>query len=125
MDYDYAIDIMYRITGVLEEDLFAIHVKHSGLWICNADEYDAEDPPEKNRNRIECIEYANSTINKIVATPCGKFLCVGFPDANKVCFFSIMRDEINLMLLEPKITVEFDTFEADDSLGVLMFNNIK
>ena len=41
MDYDYAIDIMYRITGVLEEDIFAIHVKNSGLWMFNADMYNA------------------------------------------------------------------------------------
>lgn len=63
MDYDYAIDILYRVTGILEYNFFAVHVKHSGLWIFNFDEYNIEDPPEKNRNRIECIEYATSQIN--------------------------------------------------------------
>jgi hypothetical protein len=57
MDYDYAIDILYRINGYLEQDLFAMHVKNSGLWIFNATMYDSEDAPEKNRNHIECIEY--------------------------------------------------------------------
>jgi hypothetical protein len=63
MDYDYAISIMYRITGFLEEDFFALHVNNSGLWVWNADLIEKVDLPEKNRNRIECIEYANSKIN--------------------------------------------------------------
>lgn len=125
LDYDYAIDIMYRITGYLEQDLFAIHVKHSGLWIFNADLYDAEDTPDKNRYYVECIEYATSQINQIKATPDGKYLVVGFPEASKVCFFSINAEEINLAFLEPKITVEFDSFECDDALGVIIFNNLK
>lgn len=125
MDYDYAISIMYRITGFLEEDFFALHVNNSGLWVWNADLIEKVDLPEKNRNRIECIEYANSKINQIKATPCGKFLLVGFPGAKKVCFFSINRDEINLTFLEPKISVEFDSFECDDSLTVILFNSLK
>ena len=106
--------------------MFAIHVKHSGLWILNADLYEAEDDPiSKNRNYIECIEYATSEINQIKATPDGRYLVVGFPGASKVCFFTVNKDEINLTFLEPKITVDFDTFETDDSVGILIFNNNK
>ena len=126
MDYDYAISLMYRITGFLEEDFFALHVNNSGLWVWNADQLVDLTAAVviQNKNHIECIEYASSKINTIKATPCGKFLLVGFPEASKVCFFSINRDEINLTFLEPKITVDFDSFECDDSLTVLLFNNL-
>ena len=66
-----------------------------------------------------------SQINQIKATPDGRYLVVGFPEASKVCFFSINAEEINLAFLEPKITVEFDSFECDDALGVIIFNNLK
>ena len=79
----------------------------------------------KNRNYIECIEYATSQINQIKATPDGRYLVVGFPEASKVCFFTVNKEEINLTFLEPKITVDFDTFETDDSVGILIFNNNK
>lgn len=43
-----------------------MHVKYSGLWVWNADESvlipnldNKEEPLEINRNRVECIEYAN------------------------------------------------------------------
>ena len=30
-----------------------------------------------------------------------------------------------MAFLEPKITIEFDSFECDDALGVIIFNNLK
>lgn len=50
-DHNYRIDNIYRITGISEENFMALHVRHSGLWVWNADDAD------KRRNRIECPEY--------------------------------------------------------------------
>ena len=36
-DYDYAVSIMHRVHGVLEEDFFVMHVKHAGIKLCNYD----------------------------------------------------------------------------------------
>ena len=37
-DYDYSISKLYKIQGIIEYDLFIIHVKHSGLWVWHESE---------------------------------------------------------------------------------------
>ena len=81
-DHNYRIENIYRITGIAEENFMALHVRHSGLWVWNAD------VPDNKRNRIECPEYeAGPVIDQIKATSDGRFLVAGFPLANKVIFF--------------------------------------
>lgn len=36
-DKDFSISILYRVTGILDEDWFCMHVKNSGLQVWNAD----------------------------------------------------------------------------------------
>lgn len=131
VDNDYSISLLYRVTGILEENFMAMHVKHSGLWVWNADESvkipnvdNKEEPIEINRNRVECIEYINGPhIDQIKSTPDGKFLVVGFPKASKVVFYEINQDTINLTILEPKIDIAYTNFETDDNLTIMLFHN--
>lgn len=132
-DNEYSISLLYRVTGILEENFFAMHVQHSGLWVWNADESvtipnpaNDQEPIITNRNRVECIEYKTGPdIDQIKATPDGRFLVVGFPGASKVVFYEINQETINLSILEPKITIDYTFFETDDNLTVMLFNNSK
>ena len=119
-DHNYRIESIYRIAGISEENFMALHVRHSGLWVWNADDAD------KRRNRIECPEYeAGPVIDQIKATADGRFLVAGFPLANKVIFFSVNSLSATLTALEPKISVEYTSFESDSNLTILMFNNAR
>lgn len=50
--YDYSISLLYRVAGILEEDFFLMHVKHSGLKVWNQDK-------EDSCKKVECPEYKN------------------------------------------------------------------
>jgi len=80
MDYDYAVKLLYRVTGILEVDFFALHIKHSGLKVWNQD--------TGAINRVECPEYKGE-IDEIKATPNGKFLIVGLRSSGIILFYRI------------------------------------
>ena len=89
--YDYSISLLYRVTGILEEDFFLMHVKHSGLKVWNSDK-------EDSIKKVECPEYKNE-IDQIKATPDGKFAIVGFPNTGYIMFYRIDYEESNIFLL--------------------------
>ena len=54
-DKDYSITILYRVTGILEDDWFAMHVKNSGLKVWNAD--------KQKLAKVEIPEYDETSNN--------------------------------------------------------------
>ena len=107
--------LLYRIAGFLEEDFFAMHVKHVGLKIWNVD--------TGQLNRVEVPEYAGD-IDNIRATPDGRFLVVGFANVGIIRFFRVWKDEAKLSSLDDgKISIEYTSFETDDNLTVMLFHH--
>lgn len=90
MDYDYSVRLLYRVTGILEEDFFVLHVKHSGIKVWNQE--------TGKINRVECTEYKGE-IDQIKATPDGQFLLVALPNSSCIMFYRIDKDEPLLYLL--------------------------
>lgn len=83
-NYDYSVQTLYRLTGILEEDYFILHVKFRGLKVYNADkqEVDSKGNPKGAVGRInwvDCPDYKKE-IDTIKATPDAKFLIAGFRD---------------------------------------------
>mmetsp|Transcript_6435 Transcript_6435/g.10918 ORF Transcript_6435/g.10918 Transcript_6435/m.10918 type:complete len:155 (-) Transcript_6435:164-628(-) len=113
MDYDYSIKLLYRVQGVLEEDFFALHVKHSGLKLWSQE--------SGAINRVECPEYKGQ-IDQIKATQDGKYLLVGFPNSSIVQFYRIDREAVLCYILENgKINIQYDFFETDENLSIMVF----
>ena len=54
-DKDFAISILYRLTGILDEDWFTMHVKNSGLKVWNAD--------KQKIAKVEIPEYDEASNN--------------------------------------------------------------
>mmetsp|Transcript_20791 Transcript_20791/g.32049 ORF Transcript_20791/g.32049 Transcript_20791/m.32049 type:complete len:309 (+) Transcript_20791:2782-3708(+) len=116
-DYDYSVKLLYRVVGILEEDFFAIHVKYSGLKVWNEKSGDL--------NGVVCPEYKGE-IDQIKATPNGQFLLVGFRDASTIMFFSIDKASTMLFQVEgSKITRDYEMFETDDNLTLMLFKTKK
>lgn len=90
-DYEYSVTLLYRITGILDENFFAMHVKHAGLKIWNHD--------TNQLNRVEVPEYSGE-IDNIKATPDGRFLVVGFANAGIIRFFRVWKEEAKLTSLD-------------------------
>jgi hypothetical protein len=54
-DRDFSITILYRVTGILEDDWFVMHVKNSGLKVWNAD--------KQKLSKVEIPEYDEASNN--------------------------------------------------------------
>ena len=83
-NYDYSVQTLYRLTGVLEEDFFILHVKFRGLKVWNADKEEKDTKgntkgPIGRINWVDCPDYKKE-IDTIKATPDAKFLIAGFRD---------------------------------------------
>lgn len=110
-DYDYSVTLLYRITAFLEEDFFAMHVKHAGLKIWNQQ--------TRQFHRVEVPEY-NGEIDNIRATPDGRFLVVGFASAGIIRFYRILKEEAQLSSLDDgKISVS--TKHSPQSIHPIIF----
>lgn len=79
---------MYKIRGLLETDFLIIYAKHSGLYCW--DEGDAV------CNKVNTEDVVKYELDQIKATPNGQYVCIGFPEANKVVFYMTNKDECNL-----------------------------
>ena len=87
--------------GILDEDFFAMHVKHAGLKIWNQG--------TKQFNRVEVPDY-DGEIDNIRATPDGRFLVVGFANVGIIRFYKIWKEEAKLSSLDDgKISVSITT----------------
>lgn len=84
-NYDYSVQTLYRLTGVLEEDFFVLHVKFRGLKVYNADKQilDAKGNPKPDIGVINWVDVPDykKEICTIKSTPDAKFLMAGFRDA--------------------------------------------
>tara|TARA_B110000285_G_C15120853_1_gene617053 strand:- start:401 stop:649 length:249 start_codon:yes stop_codon:yes gene_type:complete len=54
-DRDFSITILYRVTGILDDDWFVMHVKNSGLKVWNAD--------KQKLSKVEIPEYDEASNN--------------------------------------------------------------
>ena len=115
---NFSIEFLYRISGILEYDLFALHVAEKGLrllkWTENHDD-DGEDPPSVP---IMIPEYSG-VIDCLKATIDGQFLLVGL--GNKIQFYRIEKNEMTLSILEGgNFNFIYDRLETDDNLTMLL-----
>lgn len=62
-------------------------------------------------------------VDNIKATPSGEYVAVGFPKIGRVVFLKVDVKENTAKAIEPRINIEFDQFESDDCMTVLLFNN--
>lgn len=94
---EHAIKIIYRIQGILDYDVFVVHVQNSGLYLWNE--------TTNVKNKIECYDPEDCIIDNIKASPNGQFLAVGFPKMSKVLFFKVYKEECKAQALEQEVDV--------------------
>jgi hypothetical protein len=142
---------LFRVLGVLEQNFFIVHGKNSGLWVFDEGRQLANQEeqqktlalaagsganegvkPQTNKKPFRKVDCSllkggekSGRIDGIKATPNGQFIAIGFPERSRVVLFSVEVENCHLEEMPTQIDIEFDHFETDECMTVMMFNNKK